>query len=543
MRRAAGVADGRAGREKGQGRPGLVGPVSDAADDGVMDDADIIDMGDEPVAAHAGSGWTGRPGQSLTYSLLWWMLPVLLAGMVVGSWRSSVLLRNQAEEAHDRALAGVVRAIDLNISTAGGNLSLAQPYPLLEFFRLTVSGRVYYRVATEDGLAEIGYAALPMPPEPLPSGELRFFYGSYLDDEPIRVAVLARPLEQPLVRGDGGSGRVIIQVAESLEARERYSQALLKDVILRDVVLLVLLVAVLWAGILLALRPLGRLRDELARRASDDLQPVPLDGIPGEVVPLVQAINGHMQRFASHAARQRQFLDDASHQLRTPLAMLRTKVEYALREPDPQEVQSALAAMRSGLDRAERVTNQMLALARAHDASLAAQARETIELGALLEESVRLLLPAARQKKLDYGLERPSCPVYVQGMRLLLQEAILNLLDNAIKYSRHGDMVLTSLLTQDGRVSLTVQDTGPGMSDEDLAQAGKRFRRGSAGRGTSGAGLGLAIVDAIIQAHQGQMHVQRGPAGQGLQVLLLLPLAGLPFSLWKTLKDGQAHAD
>ena len=499
------------------------------------------------VAAGAGPddqqpGRAGQPGHSLTYSLLWWMLPVLLAGMVVGSWRSSVLLREQAEQAHDRALAGVVRAIDLNISTAGGNLSLAQPYPLLEFFRLTVSGRVYYRVATEDGLAEIGYAALPMPPEPLPSGELRFFYGTYLDGEPIRVAVLARPLERPLLK-DAGSERVIIQVAESLEARERYSQALLKDVILRDVVLLVLLVAVLWAGIVLALRPLGRLRDELARRASDDLQPVPLDGIPGEVVPLVQAINGHMQRFASHAARQRQFLDDASHQLRTPLAMLRTKVEYALREPDPQEVQSALAAMRSGLDRAERVTNQMLALARAHDASLDAQARETIELGALLEESVRLLLPAARQKKLDYGLERPSRPVYVRGMRLLLQEAILNLLDNAIKYGRHGDSVLTSLQVQDGRVCVTVQDSGPGMSDEDLAQAGKRFRRGSAGRGTSGAGLGLAIVDAIIQAHQGRMQLQRGPAGQGLRVEILLPLAGLPFSLWKTLKDGPSHVD
>lgn len=476
------------------------------------------------VRARLGQGEVGsRPGQSLTRSLLWWMLPVLLAGMVVGSWRSSTLLRQQAEEAHDRALAAVVRAIDLNISTAGGNLSLAQPYPLLEFFRLTVSGRVYYRVSTEDGLAEIGYAALPMPSQPLPSGELHFFYGTYLDGEPIRVAVLARPLERPLT-GGGPDERVIVQVAESLDARERYGRALLADVITRDVVLLVLLVAVLWAGIVIALRPLGRLRDELGRRARDDLKPVPLDGIPAEVVPLVQAINGHMARFEAHAGRQRQFLDDASHQLRTPLAMLRTKVEYALRESDPHEVRTALVAMRSGLDRAERVTNQMLALARAHDASLDAQAQERIELGELLEETVRLLLPAARQKRLDYGLERPAQPLQVMGMRLLLQEAILNLLDNAIQYSGAGDTVLASLQQQGDQALLSVQDSGPGMRADEIAQAGQRFRRGAAGRGTTGAGLGLAIVQAIVQAHRGQMQLHDSGNGRGLRVTLVLPL-------------------
>lgn len=445
-----------------------------------------------------------QAGRSLKLSLLWWMLPVLLVGTVVGMWRSGEVLKLQAEGAWDRSLAGVVRAIDLNVSTQTGGLSLEMPWQLLDFFKMTASGQVYYRVATEDGLAEIGHASLPLPEKLPPTGQLAFYYARYFDDEPIRVAILVREMN-PSMTG----GRVIIQVAENLNERERYSWELLKGVILRDAVLLVLLVFALWVGVVLALRPLARLRDEMAGRAEDDLRPISGGGIPAEVVPLVQGINGHMARFLRRAQTQRQFLDDASHQLRTPLALLRTKVEYALRESDPAEMRAALAAMRSGLDRAERVTNQMLALARAHDARMGGGRvqHERVDLCALLDESVRLLWSAARQKRLDYGMELPPESVWVQGTRLLLQEAVLNLLDNAIKYTPEGGTVLSTLTRNGDEVMLAVLDSGPGMNAEDIAQAGVRFRRGQSGRGSAGAGLGLAIVSAIVTAHQGQMRL------------------------------------
>lgn len=478
---------------------------------------------------------SARAGKSVKISLLWWMLPVLLVGTAVGMWRSGEVLRQQAESAYDRSLAGALRAIDLNVSTETGGLSLAMPYQLMEFFRSTASGRVYYRVTTEDGLAEIGHAALPMPDVLPPTGQLFFYYGRYFDDEPVRIAVLVRELSPPLnVRGEQGAGsnRVIIQVAESLEDRERDMHGLLMDVVLRDVVLLVLLALAVSAGVVLALRPLVRLRDEMAGRAEDDLRPISVNGIPAEVVPLVQGINGHMARFLRHAQTQRQFLDDASHQLRTPLAQLRTKVEYALRESDPAEMRAALAAMRSGLDRAERVTNQMLALARAHDARMSGGMvqHERFDLCALLDESVRLLWSAARQKRLDYGMELPPEPVWMQGTRLLLQEAVLNLLDNAVKYTPEGGTVLTTLTRHGDEVVLAVQDSGPGMNAEDIAQAGVRFRRGEAGRGSAGAGLGLAIVSAIVTAHQGRMRLvgHGGVMAEGLQASEPSMQAGYP---------------
>ncbi|RMX08000.1 sensor histidine kinase [Corticibacter populi] len=491
-------------------------------------------------------------GPSLKLRLLAWTVPVLLLGSVAGIWSSWHVLREQAEQAYDRALAGVVRAIDLNISTDSGGLALAQPYQLLEFFRLTASGNVYWRVSTEDGLAEIGHARLPMPQVLPPSEQLHFFYDHYMDGEPVRVAMLVRDMDPPLPHA-GTHQRVIVQVAESMEERERYTRSLVLQSIGRDLLLMLLLVLTVVGGVIVAFRPLVRLQGEVARRAGDDLRPIALQGIPAEVVPLVQGINGHMARFAERSRMQRQFLDDASHQLRTPLAMLRTKLEYALREPDPQEMHAALLAMRNGLDRAERVTNQMLSLAKAHDAGVAgsAQQRQRFELGALLEESVRLLLPAARVRKLDYGLELPEQKVHVFGLRLLLQEAILNLLDNAIKYSPVGGTVLASLELSGRQARIVVQDTGPGMSAGDRQQAGVRFRRGAAGRGTSGAGLGLAIVDAIVRAHHGQMRLlpvqpdaalpesepatenaKSGPAegpdpGTGLRVELVFSLVGV----------------
>lgn len=459
---------------------------------------------------------------SLKARLLAWIVPILLVGSTVDIWSSALLLRQQAQEAYDRALAGVVRVIDLNISTESGGLALAQPYQLLEMFELTATGNVFYRVATEDGLADIGFATMPTPDILPPSGELIFYDAAYLDGEQVRVAMLVRPMDPPLLAG-GQEQRVIVQVAESLSERERYSAQMVWRSVGRDGLVLVLLVCTILLGVWVAFRPLQRLQDEMEQRDKDDLRPISAKGIPTEVAPMVDAINRHITRFTEHVQLQRQFLDDASHQLRTPLTTLRTSVDYALRENDPEELKAALKAMRSGLDRAERVTNQMLSLAKVHDASMQApgQAMERFDLGQTLEDCVRLMLPAARAKKLDYGLDLPEQRVRMLGMRLLIQEAILNVLDNAIKYTPHKGSVLARLELRQGQVCLIVEDSGVGMSELDIQQAGVRFRRGAAGKANNGAGLGLAIVEAIVRTHQGEMRLISPARTNGLQVELV----------------------
>ncbi|WP_457956880.1 sensor histidine kinase [Achromobacter xylosoxidans] len=448
--------------------------------------------------------------------------------MMGALWLSNHQLRNQVDIAYDRSLAGALRAIDHNISTASGGLAMEQPYLMLEFFELTANGSVFYRVATEDGLAEIGHPGLPMPAQPLVSGEPQFFYATY-QGAPVRVAALARAMDPPLYANKGG--RVIVQVAEGLESRQAFLHQVLVRSVERDLAVILISVLVIVVGVFMALRPLERLRQEVERRSADDLSPVSASEMPGEVLPLVAAVNLHMARYAAQARVQSQFLDDASHQLRTPLSVLRTQTAYALRETCPQEVRTALLAMQEGLDRAVRTTNQMLALARAKDASLAegGLAAEPVDLAALAHGVIRTLLPTARARQIDIGLDAGDDPLVVQGVDWLLREAASNLVDNAIRYTAPGGVVTVVVRRQAGQASLAVEDSGPGMSAEDIARAGVRFRRGAAGKNKPGAGLGLAIVDTIAGLLGARLVLENRTPLAGLCAVLVFSLETVPY--------------
>lgn len=463
---------------------------------------------------------------SLKAVLLGWLVPGLVLIMGLTLWRSNQLLRQEVDAAYDRALAGALRAIDLNVSTASGGLAVEQPFVLLEFFELTTNARVYFRVATEDGLAEIGSPFLPLPAEPLRTGEPRFYYAMH-EDTPVRVAALARPATPPLPNNP--TTRIVLQVAESVGTREVFLHQLLRRSIERDLIGIAMSVVLLIVGVVVALRPLTRLQRELEARAADDLRPIDDTGVPTEVRPLVAAVNRHMARYADMARAQRQFLDDASHQLRTPLSVLRTQVDYALREHDMAEVHRALQAMHEGLDRAVRMVNQMLALARARDASLTLQSwvRETVDLSALACEVVRLQLPQARSKRLDLGVEAPDNGPLIHGCEWMLREAVANLLDNAIRYTPEGGSITVAVRSHSGCVWIEIEDQGPGMTPHDITLAGTRFRRGTAGKALPGAGLGLAIVHTIAQAHGARLELRNRTDGRtGLVAALVFSLGG-----------------
>ncbi|WP_460873796.1 sensor histidine kinase [Paralcaligenes ginsengisoli] len=458
--------------------------------------------------------------------------------MVAALWASNHQLRAQIDIAYDRSLAGALRSMDYNISTASGGLSLEQPYLLLEFFELTANERVYYRVMTEDGLAEIGNQELPLPPTPLVSGVPQFYTANYLG-QAIRVAALARPMNPPLYNDRGG--RVIVQVAEDIDSREQFIHSMLLRSIERDLAVVALVVLIVVLGVLFAVRPLTRLRQNLEKRRFDDLRPVEADDVPAEVQPLVTAINLHMARYAQQARLQRQFLDDASHQLRTPLSVLRAQLGYALREKDPQEIHSALQAMREGLDRAVRTTNQMLSLAKAKEGSPfeTGEGLEKIDLVQMAQAIFKDMYPVARAKRLDFGLECPEAPVQVWGLEWLLREAAVNLLDNAIRYTPNGGVLTLRISVEGSSACLIVEDNGPGMSSDDIEKAGIRFRRGAAGKNTSGAGLGLAIVHTIMVQHRGRFMLES--LRQGCRAKLVFTL-GFPYQRRLLEKNNQVES-
>jgi two-component system sensor histidine kinase TctE len=467
------------------------------------------------------------PSWSLRRTLLVMLLPALLALGSVELWFTYRSTVDAANAAYDRSLLGAIKAMDANISTESGGVAVELPYRMLEFFELTASGDVYFRVATEDGLAEVGNADLPRPAIVL-SARVPHFYDAVYFGEKLRIGAYMRELERPLARSDDPRQRIIIQVAESLISRNAFTRKLLLQAIARDALLLLVAITALVAALNLALRPLNRLRDEVRSRSPLDLTPVDATSVPSDVRPLVEGINQHMLRNRQITEARRQFIDDASHQLRTPLATLRTQLDYARREPDAANVQSALDALSLQLGDAIRATNQMLALARADAAELSMQ---PVDLRVLVDQVARELVVPAREKEIDFGVEVANnedaagqgMPLVIMGRTELLREALNNLVHNAIRFAPERGSITLFLRRSAEEAVLSVVDNGPGVPPDQLPRLGERFFR-ARNAGIGGSGLGLAIASSVAERHGGRLGVRNAEQG-GCIVDLHLPLA------------------
>nr|WP_246716917.1 sensor histidine kinase [Aureimonas phyllosphaerae] len=475
-------------------------------------------MPDMAAAARDGT----RP---LWLTLALWTVPGLVFLLAAGLWLSAASLHDLSDSAYDRSLAGAIRAIDLNVSTESGGVGVELPYPLFESLQATASGEVFYRIATDDGLVQIGDALLPPPPF-LAAGEMRFYDATYFD-RPIRVAAFKRSLDRPLY-GAASAQNIIIEVAETTGSREAFRRDLIRRAISRDA-LAVLVAAVLLAlGVRFALAPLTALKDRLDRREPDDRSRLDEAGLPREVRPLVGAMNDLLQRHRERGEAQRRFIDDASHQLKTPIAVLRSQVDFALRSADPEATRRTLEAMHPVIDRAGRMTTQLLALARAENALLLDPSQKaTVDLPKLLREVAWLHFAEARRGRIDLEIEAPEEPLAARGSEPLLFEALSNLLDNALRASPRGGRVVLHVARSkgDGWIDVEVRDEGSGMDAGKMARAGDRFGGGldaSGGGMAERTGLGLAIVTAIARAHGGDLRLQNRPEG-GLAAALRLP--------------------
>jgi two-component system sensor histidine kinase TctE len=408
-------------------------------------------------------------------------------------------------------------------------------------FESTAQSNVYYRVAFESlpgkpaEAALTGYDDLPLPKLRL-ENDTPLFYDATYHDEPVRVAAVAKPLYQP-----GLPARIVIQVAETIETRRALQQAVWRGTLLRDAALVAVSAALLWLGVTVALRPLNRLARSIAVRASDDLRPLDATDVPAEVRPLVNAINHHIHRYEELAEAQSQFLADASHQLRTPLAVLLTQAEYALRETDPTRVRESLSAIIARLQSTNRLTTQLLALARARHAGQDAPA-ETFDLGELARDVVVDALPLAREKQQDLGWDDGgvAVPLPVTGYPAFLREALSNLVHNALRYTPAGGRITVRAMADGDHALVCVDDTGPGMTPDERAHAFQRFRRAHEGGhrtgqpkdtryAAEGSGLGLAIARAYAARSGGHIELADGEpnrhGGVGLSARIRVPLA------------------
>ena len=425
--------------------------------------------------------------------------------------------------AYDRTLLASAKTISEQLDVRGwddmAELRAIVPYAALEAFEADNQSRMFYRVSNLRGDLISGFAELPawhgtIPQRP-PYAALVDFYDDRFRDQPVRVAVLLQP-----VASSEGRGMAVIQVAETLELREAAALQILHTTLARQALLLALIAGIVVLVVQRATQPVRQLSSDLQARTEGDLAPLAAPSAPRELQPLIDATNAVMQRLSRLLAHQQRFVRDASHQLRTPLAVLKTQVQSALRGDLPPT--QALREIGDTVDRATQLANQMLALAKVEQLRQQGEVPVT-RLDTVLREMALELSPLIAQGDLDFGITTDAAPIHAHEW--MLRELCRNLLHNAIRHAPPGTELAVTLRREDGEAVLTLADAGPGIDDE---LAARLFQPFSAGDVRTGSGLGLAICQEIVHALGGSIALANRQADGrvlGLDAVVRLPLA------------------
>jgi len=460
---------------------------------------------------------------SLRSALLLGILLPLLAVIVLNTvslYRQALAAANTA---YDRTLLASAKSIGEQLEAVGSaddvRLQASVLYSALEPFEADNRSRIYYRVTGFGGEMVSGFEDLPVwrgqLPDRGPYAALVDFYDDRFRGEPVRVAVLLQP-----VVGREGLGMATIQVAETLELRQTLARQLLIDTLWRQALLLLVATAVVVWVVQRATRPVRAVSAELLHRGDNDLSPISAPDAPRELRPLIDATNQVMARLAHLLADQKRFVRDTAHQLRTPLAVLRTQLQSAQRgdvAPD-----QALQEMVGTVERATQLANQMLSLAKVEQ--LRHQGAADTQDWAEITRAVALdLAPLIAQQQIDFDIDTRPAPV--RAHEWALRELTRNLLHNAIKYGGPRGRLTLKLQTSASRAVLSLGDTGPGISQELRMRLFQPFASGDP---RSGSGLGLAICQEIVTSLGGDIRLDNHLEGErvtGLDVRVSLPLA------------------
>ncbi|MBU9265940.1 sensor histidine kinase [Burkholderia gladioli] len=471
---------------------------------------------------------TARP-RSLFGEILDWMLAPLLLLWPMSIAVTYLVAKTIANGPFDRALETDAYVLARQITPVNGAAELVLPKATLDLLRADNVDSVYYQVLGTRGELVAGEADLPLPrDDDRPPPGVVLFRDDLLRGNDIRVAYTTVALG-----GSSGSQPVLVQVGETLDKRNALANDIIKGVILPQFVILPLAIVLVWFGLSRGLAPLTALQAHIRNRRPDDLSPVDPQRAPPEIEPLVTSFNDLLGRLEQNIALQKRFIADAAHQMKTPLAGLRTQAEFALRHEVPDEVARSLEQIATSSGQAARLVTQLLALARAENRA-SGLSFEPVDLAALARVTVRDWVQAAFARRMDLGYEGPDdqdvqapAPI-IDGHAVMLREMLGNLIDNAIRYTPEGGRITVRLHVEPGvRLDATgavvrafdnagagqagvahidVEDTGPGIPAHERGRVLERFYR-ILGRDGEGSGLGLAIVREIVTQHGGALAI------------------------------------
>ncbi len=463
-----------------------------------------------------------RPRSLRAILLVGILVPVGLV-VAINAWTLYRKTLHAVNTAYDRTLLASAKSIGEELDVQGYDeaavLRATVPYSALEAFEADLQTRMYYRVSDLHGRLVSGFDDLPVwhggiPAQP-PYAALVDFYDTRYRDMQVRVAVLLQP-----VASANGRGMAVVQVAETLELRRKLTRRILFDFLWQQAALVALIGLVVVLVVQLATRPVRRLSRELQARTEGDLTPLAAGDAPKELLPLLDATNEVMSRLAHLLENQKRFVRDTSHQLRTPLAVLKAQVQSALRgDVGPRQ---ALDEISETVDRATVLANQMLSLAKVEQLRQQAEAQVS-DLAQAARSMALELAPLVADKDIEFDIETQPAPIAAHEW--MLRELARNLLHNAIKHTPAGGSLSVRVLADARTAALVVSDSGPGIAAELQARLFQPF---SAGDVRSGSGLGLAICQEIVHALGGSIQLENREKDHriaGLDATARLPLA------------------
>lgn len=441
-------------------------------------------------------------------------LSAIAALLAVLSWGMVATFTGRAaERTQDNVLAASVTSIADALRSEGGEIRLELPYSAFSMLGALSDDRVFYRVASAGGEVFTGYPDLPVPEAGAPPGRVRFETAEYRG-EAVRTATITRT-----VLAGQKAVPVAVTVAQTRSGVTAISGQLSRIAAVLSVAFFLLAVGLSSWAARGALRPLNEIAQAVSRRGPSDLRPVRREA-PAELEPLLGALNRLMDRLGQSIRRSEDFIAEAAHRVRTPLATVRAQAEIALHSAEKEQNKHVLRRMIRAVDESSRSAGQLLDHAtvsfRADDL-----AQEALDLADLARETAEALRPTAEMK--DIRLDLHLAPAPVRGDPVLLRNALRNLLDNAIKYSPVETVIDIGLAGGNGDWRLTIRDEGRGFGGESAARLTERFRRGPNVGDVIGSGLGLTIAEEVLRAHGGRLELNDRDNGRGACAALVLP--------------------
>ena len=419
--------------------------------------------------------------------------------------------RQIAQSSQDNILLASAISIVDSSRFNKGEFSIDLPYSSLSMLDTVTDERVFYSIKLDDQFLS-GYKLLPQA-DVFKSNNIAYLSSHFLDQD-IRIVTVKRLFSinnQPVT--------LEVSVAQTLNGLTKTLASTRRVSLIVGVTFFLIAAILSFMLARSAVNPLARLTKSISKRGPKDLRPVAAP-VPAEMVPLVSSLNTLMHRLEKSLTRSEDFITEAAHRVRTPLTVVRTQAEITLRQIDKPRNRKNLKEIIRAIDESSRAAGQLLDHAmvtfRADNLAL-----EKVNICQLINDTVDRLSPLADLRDISLEVELPQ-QASVLGDPILLQNALYNIIDNAIKYSPIDSKVVTTISSMNEKIQISVNDTGPGFNSDEPSKLIERFHRGENVEGIIGSGLGLTIAHEVVEAHKGHLEI-KNLVGGGACVSFLLP--------------------